>query len=259
MSNINTEPFLNELNNIINISVQNKFNELVEGNKLLEETQVNLVNLPIVKKFYDNKFDKSECKLSCKNTIPDFVTKEDNNKLVSSIEKKMDNYLKNTNELFYKLIHAINELKKEFKNIKEFEKENIKLEIEEVNVENTQVTNLEEDEEDEENEENEECEEGEEVEEGEEEDEEEEEEEDEEVEEVEEDDELEEIKSVETETKESDVDEQEETEEELIEIEIDDVTYCTNDENNGIIYELDKEGNVGEQVGYLKDGEAYFE
>ena len=254
MSNINTQPLLNELNNIINISVQNKFNELIERNKLLEETQVNLVNLPIVKKFYDNKFDKSECKLSCKNTIPDFVTKEDNNKLVSSIEKKMDNYLKNTNELFNKLIHAINELKKEFKNIKEFEKENIKLEIEEVNVENTQVTNLEEDEEDEEDEENEE---NEEVEEGEEVEEDEEDEEDEEVE--EEDDELEEIKSVETETKETDVDEQEETEEELIEIEIDDVTYCTNDENNGIIYELDKEGNVGEQVGYLKDGEAYFE
>jgi len=49
-----------------------------------------------------------------------------------------------------------------------------------------------------------------------------------------------------------------EEEEELIEIEIDDVTYCTNDENNGLIYELDKDGNVGETVGYLKDGEPFF-
>ena len=52
--------------------------------------------------------------------------------------------------------------------------------------------------------------------------------------------------------------EEEEEEEELIEIEIDDVTYCTNDENNGLIYELDKDGNVGETVGYLKDGEPFF-
>ena len=47
--------------------------------------------------------------------------------------------------------------------------------------------------------------------------------------------------------------------EELIEIEIDDITYCTNDEDNGIIYELDKDGNVGKKIGYLKDGEAYFD
>ena len=70
------------------------------------------------------------------------------------------------------------------------------------------------------------------------------------------------IKSVETETKEvvlDEDDEDDEEEEELIEIEIDDVTYCTNDENNGLIYELDEEGNVGEKIGYLKDGEAYFD
>ena len=53
--------------------------------------------------------------------------------------------------------------------------------------------------------------------------------------------------------------EDEEDEEELIEIEIDDITYCTNNEENGIIYELDKEGNVGKKVGYLKEGDAYFD
>ena len=67
--------------------------------------------------------------------------------------------------------------------------------------------------------------------------------------------ETEEVVSVETETKE----EEDDDEEELIEIEIDDVTYCTNNEENGIIYELDKEGNVGKRLGCLKEGDAYFD
>jgi len=49
-----------------------------------------------------------------------------------------------------------------------------------------------------------------------------------------------------------------EEEEELFEIEIEDVTYCTNDEENGFIYELTSEGDVGKKVGFLKDGEATF-
>jgi len=47
-------------------------------------------------------------------------------------------------------------------------------------------------------------------------------------------------------------------EEEFIEIDIDDVTYCTNNEENGFIYELTEDGDVGEKVGYLKDGEPFF-
>jgi hypothetical protein len=53
-------------------------------------------------------------------------------------------------------------------------------------------------------------------------------------------------------------DKEEEEEEELSEIEIDDITYCTNDEENGFIYELTKDGDVGEKVGYLKEGEPFF-
>jgi hypothetical protein len=53
-------------------------------------------------------------------------------------------------------------------------------------------------------------------------------------------------------------DEEEEEEEELIEIEIDGVTYCTENEDNGFIYVLDKDGNVGETTGYLKNGEPFF-
>jgi hypothetical protein len=65
---------------------------------------------------------------------------------------------------------------------------------------------------------------------------------------------------VETEKSESEEekDENEDAEEELIEIEIDGVTYCTENEDNGFIYELDSDGNVGETVGYLKDGEPFF-
>ena len=63
------------------------------------------------------------------------------------------------------------------------------------------------------------------------------------------------VDEVETETEVSD---EEEEEEELVEIEIDDITYCTNDEENGVIYELTTDGEVGEKVGYLKEGEPFF-
>jgi hypothetical protein len=53
-------------------------------------------------------------------------------------------------------------------------------------------------------------------------------------------------------------DEDEDEEQELIEIEIDDVLYCTENEENGFIYEIDEEGNVGETVGYFKNGEPFF-
>ena len=54
------------------------------------------------------------------------------------------------------------------------------------------------------------------------------------------------------------IDKQEEEDEELVEIEIDDITYCTNDEENGFIYELKEDGEVGDKVGYLKEGEPFF-
>ena len=66
---------------------------------------------------------------------------------------------------------------------------------------------------------------------------------------------------VETEKSESVASEAEEVveeEEEFIEIDIDDITYCTNNEENGFIYELTEDGDVGDKVGYLKDGEPFF-
>ena len=63
---------------------------------------------------------------------------------------------------------------------------------------------------------------------------------------------------VETETEEADAEEESVAEEEFFEIEIDDVTFCTNDEENGLIYELTEDGEVGDKVGYLKEGEPFF-
>ena len=59
-------------------------------------------------------------------------------------------------------------------------------------------------------------------------------------------------KSVETETK------SEKSEEDLEVITIDDIDYCTNNEENGFIWELTQEGEQGTKVGYLKDGEPFF-
>jgi hypothetical protein len=66
----------------------------------------------------------------------------------------------------------------------------------------------------------------------------------------------EDLSTVETENEEQDKEEEEE--EEFSEIEIDEVTYCTNNEDNGFIYVLTEDGDVGEKVGYLKEGEPFF-
>ena len=47
-------------------------------------------------------------------------------------------------------------------------------------------------------------------------------------------------------------------EEEVFEIEIEDITYFATNEENGPIYEVDKDGDPGKQVGDLKDGEPFF-
>ena len=52
--------------------------------------------------------------------------------------------------------------------------------------------------------------------------------------------------------------EEEEEEEEVFEIEIDDVTYFATHEENGILYEITSDGDVGKKVGIIKDGEPIF-
>ena len=74
------------------------------------------------------------------------------------------------------------------------------------------------------------------------------------------------VDEIETENEEEDEEEEEEEEEdgeeeeevELIEIDIDDVTYYAENEDNGPIYEIDSNGDPGNQIGYIKDGEPFF-
>jgi hypothetical protein len=57
---------------------------------------------------------------------------------------------------------------------------------------------------------------------------------------------------------ETEASEEENEEDELIVITIDDIDYCTNNEENGFIYELNDEGEQGDKIGYLKEGEPFF-
>ena len=74
----------------------------------------------------------------------------------------------------------------------------------------------------------------------------------------EEEEEEEEAEEEEAEEEEAKEEEEEAEEEEVFEIEIDDITYYTSDIENGKLYKND-DGEVGDEVGHLKDGEAYFD
>jgi hypothetical protein len=39
---------------------------------------------------------------------------------------------------------------------------------------------------------------------------------------------------------------------------IDDIDYCTDDLENGFIWELSEDGEQGDKIGYLKEGEPFF-
>ena len=52
--------------------------------------------------------------------------------------------------------------------------------------------------------------------------------------------------------------EEDDEDEEVFEIEIDDITYFTTDEENGILYEVTSDGEVGKKVGIIKNGEPIF-
>ena len=47
-------------------------------------------------------------------------------------------------------------------------------------------------------------------------------------------------------------------EEEVMEIIIKEKTYYTTDDQNGIIYDLDEDGEISVEVGYIKNGKHYF-
>ena len=54
------------------------------------------------------------------------------------------------------------------------------------------------------------------------------------------------------------VEESSEEEEEVEEIEIDGKMFFTTDDKNGKLYAADEDGDPGDEVGYLKNGKAFF-
>jgi hypothetical protein len=284
----NTEPLLKDLHNVICKGLNQIMKDYITDHQLYKETYESVLKIAgiqkqtnvITKQSFDE--DSKTIKQSIAEMTQEMVQHEVQ-KLGHSLERKMDEFTKNNNLIIVALIKKIENLKNEILELKQTsiandtttEKENIVLKMEEEAEEDEEEAE-EDEEEAEEEEAEEEAEEAEEAEEEEAEEEEEEaDEEEEQAEEAEEeadeaeeeaDDEAEEEaeeEEAEEELKEeeqeqADEEAEEEEEEELMEIEIDDITYCTNDEENGFIYNLDKDGEVGEKVGYIKDGEPFF-
>jgi len=290
----NTEPLIAKMEDVIKNGLDQILKEFMERYELLEKTHTQIMNLPSVRselklelaKPQDNSItftnpNPSIDENSIKNIVNDLVNDKFNH-----IEKKFENIDQVHRELFpflHKIMSDIDNLGKEMQALKEqhiikpsivspcenddiikpsivsaCENENIQFDIEEKEVEEQVEEELEEEEEQELEEQELEEEEEEEVVEEEEEVEEELEEE-EEVEEVEV---KEDVVETETESETSNEDEdeeetKEEEDEEIFEIEIDDTTYCTNNDENGFIYQLN-DGEVGEKVGYFKESETFF-
>jgi hypothetical protein len=135
-----------------------------------------------------------------------------------------------------------------------------KLEVDKmIDVEEDIVNEEEEGDEDDEKEDGEEDDEEEDEEDGEEVEEEEVEEEDEEEEEVEEVEEEEvEEEEVEEEDEVNEIEEESDEEEEVEELDIEGVKYYATDSKNGILYEFMEDGDIGDEIGYLKNGAVFF-
>jgi len=271
MTTFDTEPLMLELNSVLNAGLSKMLAKYVDRYNLLENTHNQIMNLPSVQ-FELNKPNNN------------------NNQQFLGIHDAKSLLIKTHIETIKNLRNEICELKESLSKRpicscnacdteKTCEKINIKLEIVDIPVEEVKPDNNtadivltdEEDDDDEEEEEEDEEEEEEDEEEDEEDDEEEEEDEE------EEDDEEDKIAADKIAAdkiaadkiaadkiaalKDEDVETENEAEEEddFFEIEIDDVTYCTNNEDSGIIYEVDEGGDIGKRIGYLKDGEPFFD
>ena len=265
----NADELVEEMNCVMRRGISNILKEFIDRYELLEKTHKQIMNLPSV--LNELKLNqKQEVNEDINVSFKKYENKEINllNSKIDQIEKKMDTIY----SLFDKYLLEKNQSNEppQMKSsiIATCENENIKMEIKEVdkeiNVESyIQEEELEELEEEEDEEEElveeedikeEELEELEELEE-------------------EEDEEEEEEEEIETEAS-SDNEEEEkdkedevlaphqslknvEEEEEFYEIEIDDITYYTNNEENGFLYTI-LDDDVGDKVGYIKDGEPFF-
>jgi hypothetical protein len=278
----NTEPMLNKINDLLKTEVDVLLSDFMDRHNLLENTHQQIMNLPSVKYELnrDNKHMSIASTVSSNSCFTESTMIERIQsmtvKIVKNEVKSFEDKLANIEDKINRLFSLLENSKEptfccDIKIKEESERENITLEIIDPDIIDDEDSDEESDEDsDEESDEENDDSEEEEVEvvekeaplvetvvldndvETEEEEEEEEEEEDEEEEEEEEVEEAEEVKAVE------ETEEVEKEEEELFEIEIDNVNYCTNNEENGFIYQMTPDGDVGEKVGYLKLGEPFF-
>jgi hypothetical protein len=276
IARINTEEIINEVNNVIKTGLEKLLGDHLYRYELLEKTHEAIMNLPNVRHHLNlAPLPQCEFKRETKDVTTDFETKYGH--MIEKLLNRIDELTLEVNQLkhSYKPEH--------FEVVKLEQKENIKLEIQEDEEaaseadeeaseadeeaseaedevaseaedevaseadEVATVADLEDEVADLEAEEEEAEEEASEV--------------DEEAIEVDEEASEATVASLEVETEASSEAEEEKAEpeeEEYIEIDIDDVTYCTNNEDNGFIYQLTEDGDVGDKVGYLKDGEPFF-
>ena len=68
----------------------------------------------------------------------------------------------------------------------------------------------------------------------------------------------EEVEVNEPEEEEEEEDEEEEDEFEVEEIKFDDSIYYTNDSKNGVIFEYLEDAEIGDEIGYLKNGKLFI-
>jgi cobalamin biosynthesis protein CobT len=222
MQTTNTNPIAMKINEIVNEEVNRLMEEKYKRYSLLEEVYQDITNLTTFKKLLITSEEK-KCE-------PERIVKNLNNE---------SNFMLVILDRLSSMQLQLNTINETLKHTKSSSSENIKLEIVEKESDElaSQIVEEEESEESEEEEETDEEESEEEVEKTEVKDEEEEE---------------EETSTVETETEET-----KEEEEELFEIELNGKTYCTDNEQNGKIYEL-IDDEIGQQVGYLKNGKPIF-
>ena len=240
IARLNTEEIINEVNNVIKTGLEKLLGNHLYRYELLEKTHEAIMNLPNVRHHLNlAPLPQCEFKRETKDVTTDFETKYGH--MIEKLLNRIDELTLEVNQLkhSYKPEH--------FEVVKLEQKENIKLEIQEDEDAASEADEVasEEDEEDEEASLEEEV-----------------------TSEAEEvaslEEEEEEVATVANEADEHEVASEVETEasseaeEEYIEIDIDDVTYCTNNEDNGFIYQLTEDGDVGDKVGYLKDGEPFF-
>ena len=256
----------------VTVLLSSELNNLTAKHKQgIKETSEGILNLPIVRKViseYESKIAHDTCSDEQINNLKNMVfdLKTEMQELRCVIASKQVDPPSSPIEPNIQL--KITEIKNTFNKVNDLEVFNC---LGKSDKEEDEEEEEEEEEEDEEEDEEEEDEEDEEEDEEEEEEEDEEEvkeevkdEEEEEVEEEEEEEEEEEVKEEvieeveEEEVEDEDEEEEEEEEEEVFEIEIDDKTYFTDNEENGILFETDENGEPGKKVGIIKNGEPIF-